>query len=182
MIGELGRRNIELKAKVGDMESARRVVKEVATSEGGVLEQVDTYFQCATGRLKLREIRDVGAELIWYVRADASGARASDYQIVKVGDGPGMKALLTAAAGVRAVVAKRRELFFYENVRIHLDEVEGLGTFLEFEAVLTGEGDASDAESTSEEIAAARLEFLREAFGIGAADLMADSYGDRLSV
>lgn len=173
-----GRRNIELKARIEDMTTAESVAKRVATADGGMLAQVDTYFGCDSGRMKLREIQGKGAELIWYVRSDEAAARASDYRIVEVGDANAMRALMEAAFRVRAVVKKRRRLFFYENVRIHLDDVEGLGTFLEFEAVLDVDGDPDDGEA-AERTARERLDWLRNQFGIDNADLMEDSYGDR---
>jgi len=81
-----------------------------------------------------------------------------------------LKQALSAALGVRAIVDKRREIFMYENVRIHLDEVQGLGQFLEFEAVLGPE--------ESPEAGHVKVDFLSRQFGIDASDLVPISYGD----
>ena len=74
--------------------------------------------------MKLREIEGQPAQLIWYVRPDEQAPKASDYLVVPVADAPLLKSALTAAFGVGGVVDKRREIFLWHNVRIHLDEVE----------------------------------------------------------
>jgi predicted adenylyl cyclase CyaB len=107
---------------------------------------------------------------VWYERADASDARPSDYRLVPVGDPPGLKAALAAALGVKTVVRKRRELLLHHNVRIHLDEVESLGAFIELEAVLGPDAD--------EPLSRSRLAALLAALQISAADLVPNSYSD----
>jgi adenylate cyclase class 2 len=129
-------RNIELKARCADLASAREAVRALGAREQGVLVQTDTYFHVPNGRLKLREIRGAGAELIWYARPDSAGFRASDYVITPIADAQTALAVLSSALGVRARVHNRRELWLLENVRIHLDDVEELGTFVEYEAVI----------------------------------------------
>ncbi len=148
------------------------MAEEIATKQLGVQHQVDTYFHCTHGRLKLRQIDGHAAQLIAYERPDDKQAKASDYRLVPVANPETLKQALTAALGVKTVVEKRREVFLYQNVRIHLDDVTGLGSFLEFEAVLgTGIDDAKGH---------AQLEFLRERFGIGPDDLLEGSYSDLL--
>ncbi len=166
------RRNIELKARLPDPAAARRQALAVATEHGGVLHQRDTYFHCKSGRLKLRESDD-GAQLIWYARDDLPQAKAGNYHLVPLADAAAVKGALAAALGIRAVVEKRRELFLFHNVRIHLDHVEGLGDFLEFEAVLQPGVDDQQGH--------AQLAELSEHFGIAAADLVPISYGDMLA-
>ncbi len=128
-------RNVELKARLADLAAARKIAQRLATEHLGVQQQVDTYFHCPHGRLKLRKIDSRTAQLVWYSRPDEAGAKASDYLLVDVPD-PAPETGAFRALGVLVVVAKRREIFLHHNVRIHLDEVSGLGTFLEFEAVL----------------------------------------------
>ena len=165
------RRNLEIKAICPDPKAAREAARRVSgTGASTVLHQIDTYFRVPVGRLKLREINHTSAELIFYDRPDDPAARISRYHIVPVVDPMALKALLAAAMGVRAVVRKRRELFLYENVRIHLDTVEKLGNFLELEAVLTGH--VGQAESLR------RLEHLAGALGIRPEQRLAGSYGD----
>jgi predicted adenylyl cyclase CyaB len=165
-------RNIELKARLPDPAAARKAAVALATQSLGTQHQIDTYFDCREGRLKLREIDGISAELIWYDRTDRRGPKASDYVRVPVANPQTLKAALSAALGVRVVVQKRREIFLVDNVRIHLDEVVSLGSFLKFEAVLGP--DSSDADGR------AQLDRLTEAFSVSTDDLLAGSYADLL--
>jgi adenylate cyclase, class 2 len=169
-------RNIELKARLTNLTAASQTARRLATSYLGTQHQIDTFFPCANGRLKLREIQSPGqspqAQLIPYARADQPDAKASDYQLVEVSNSAALRQALTTALGVQVVVEKHREIFLYNNVRIHLDEVAGLGVFIEFEAVL-GSG-------TDEASAHTQLDFLRREFGIQPADLVPCAYADLL--
>ncbi len=163
-------RNIELKARVADTDAARKQAKAIATACLGIEQQVDTYFHCPNGRLKLREIDGKAAQLIWYARPDAERPKPSDYQIVPVSDVARLKAALATALGIRAVVEKRREIFLWHTVRIQLDEIAGHGAFLEFEAVL--QPPLNDAAGESQ------IEQLVRHFSIAPADRIAGSYAD----
>jgi predicted adenylyl cyclase CyaB len=163
-------RNLEIKAPCADLAGARHAVRQLGAREGGIETQTDTYFHVPNGRLKLREIEGKPAYLIWYDRPDQSAVRTSAYYLVPVADAPTTKAALAAALGVRGVVAKRREIHFWHNVRIHLDTVAGLGDFLELEAVLS-EGD-------DEEVSQQRLDRLIAVLGIKAAGTLGPSYLD----
>jgi predicted adenylyl cyclase CyaB len=169
----MSRRNIELKARLSSLDAGREIAQQIATKRLPPLRQTDTYFHCQHGRLKLRELDSGQAQLVWYARPDNPRARASDYLLAAVGDAAVLKQALAAALGIRAVVEKRREVYLYHNVRIHLDEVAGLGTFLEFEAVL---GPGLDDDS-----GLAQLDFLSRRFDISPADLLAVSYADLLA-
>jgi predicted adenylyl cyclase CyaB len=164
------RRNIELKARLPSLERARKVAFRLATDNLGIQNQVDTYFECPKGRLKLREINDRAAQLIWYCRSDRPEARECDYYLVDVADPAATKKLLTAAWGVRQIVVKRREIFLFRNVRIHLDHVEGLGSFLEFEAVLSSVDDSVEGHQ--------QLAWLSQQFEIDTKAIQSCSYGD----
>jgi predicted adenylyl cyclase CyaB len=118
----------------------------------------------------LRQIDGLRAELIWYSRADEADPKPSDYQLVPLSNPETLKAALAGALGIRAVVEKHREIFLYHTVRIHLDDVVGLGHFLELEAVLGGQVD--------EPAARAMIDSLQRHFALSAADLLASSYGD----
>ncbi|NLS91098.1 MAG: class IV adenylate cyclase [Planctomycetaceae bacterium] len=166
-------RNIELKARLTDLAAARETARSIATKEIGLQVQTDTYFHCPNGRLKLRQIEHAPAHLVWYARPDTEGPKASDYRLVPVANPETLKAALSDAYGIWCVVRKHREIFLYHNVRIHLDEVEGLGTFLEFEAVLGGDVDDRQGH--------AQLAELRRQFSISDTDLLAVSYSDLLS-
>jgi predicted adenylyl cyclase CyaB len=166
------RRNLEIKARHAGLAAARDSVARLGARASGVETQTDTYFRVANGRLKLREIEGQPAVLIWYDRPDHQGTRDSTYYLVPMSDAAGMKSALTAALGVRGEVRKRRDIYLWHNVRIHLDEVAGLGNFVEFEAVLSPEED----EATSR----ARLEQLCRTLGIFSSNHLATSYADLL--
>jgi adenylate cyclase, class 2 len=168
------RRNIELKTVCRDLEAARRIVQTLRPRQSPRQVQTDTYFHAARGRLKLREILGNRAELIWYDRANVSDPRPSDYLLSPVPDVASMKALLTALHGVRGEVRKVRDIYLYHNVRIHLDRVESLGDFVEFEAVITGVGREADSLAV--------LERLRDALDLKAEDVVPQSYADLLGI
>jgi homotetrameric cytidine deaminase len=159
-------RNIEIKARDADPARSLELALGLGAEDQGEIAQRDTYFAGANGRLKLREQTPGEAELIEYRRPDEAGPRESEYRVVPVADSEALKAALDAALGTLAVVEKRRRLLVSDGVRIHLDEVEGLGSFVELEAV--GE---SDPEA---------LERIGDALGIDDDSLVAGSYSDLL--
>ena len=166
-------RNIELKARLGNLDAAREMARSIATSNLGLQEQTDTYFRCPNGRLKLRQIEHAPAQLVWYARSDEQGPAASDYRLVPVTNPEALKDALDSAYGIWCVVRKRREIYLYDNVRIHLDEVKDLGTFLEFEAVLSSKVDEKQGQ--------AQVADLRARFLISDADLLAVSYSELMA-
>jgi predicted adenylyl cyclase CyaB len=167
-------RNIELKARCPDLDAAREAARRLGAEFAGTLEQRDTYFVVPRGRLKLRQTTGRGAELVAYTRDNAVEVRGSDYRLVPVPDPAALIAALASSLGVRGDVVKTRELWLWRRVRIHLDRVERLGTFLEFEAVLDpGEPD---------EAGHAKITQLRTALGMSDEDLIATSYSDLLNL
>jgi len=167
--GAQPRANIEIKARCPDLAAARQRALALATERAGLDHQVDTYFHTRSGRLKLRQSSLSGAQLIPYLRPDDEGPKRSDYRVVPVADGEGLKRLLAEILGVECVVEKEREIVLYENVRIHLDRVAKLGSFLELEAVF-------DGSSASEEEERERVDWLMRELGVRDADLVAHSY------
>jgi homotetrameric cytidine deaminase len=176
-------RNVELKAR--DPDPARTLERVVAlgAEDRGEFRQRDSYFAGANGRLKLREhekggsplwdeLIEYSSELIGYARPDSTEARTSVYHRVPVADVVPLRDALEAAYGTLVTVAKRRHLFMWEGVRIHLDDVDGLGTFLELEAVAEPD---SDLQTEHEKVARLRAEL-----EIDDANLVATSYADLL--
>lgn len=161
-------RNIELKARKADLSLAVEVCAGLGARFVGDIRQVDTYFNVLHGRLKLREADPGRVELVQYFREDRPEARGCDYLLYPASTE--VKPLLANALGVMAVVSKVRRLYLWENVRIHLDTVERLGGFIEFEAVLDEEHDDDDGHR--------KLEVLTEAFGLSRADICSLSYLD----
>ena len=138
---------------------------------GGLLVQRDTYFHAPRGRLKLREEDGAIPQLIAYDRPDFAGQRESRYRIVEVDNAEELKTTLSGSLGVRVVVEKERQLFVWEgNVRIHLDRVKGLGSFIEFEAVATAGSDFMRER--------AQISHLRDVFEIREEEVIGSSYGD----
>ncbi len=167
------KRNLELKARCGDLHQARRRARALSATGPGELRQCDTYFHVQTGRLKLRETEGKPAELIFYERPNESAVKGSDYDVIPIAAAEEFKRALSTALGVRAVVRKRRELYLWHNVRIHLDDVEGLGGFIEFEAVISTDDD--------EVISKKRLAHLCEALEVRPEDQIAVSYCDLIT-
>lgn len=140
-----------------------------------MLRQRDTYFDVAVGRLKLREDLDTGdAELIAYRRAALEGVRASAYERARLDQPERIAELLHASMGVVGVVEKSRRLFLYKHVRIHLDDVQRLGAFVELEAVQDGVAAAPDDDPT--------LAWLMRALDLEARQPIATGYLELLTV
>jgi len=148
------RRNIELKSRCSDLDAVRRRAEVLGARDAGVLDQRDTFFVASHARLKLRDLGGGRAELIGYVRPDTAEARGSDYVICPVAQPEQLAAVLTYALGASGVVIKTRHLLLYRHTRIHLDEVAGLGSFVELETVL-GEESEADARAELHDVATA---------------------------
>jgi len=162
-------RNLELKARDRDPARSLRTCRALGAEDRGLLLQQDTYFAVPDGRLKLRRESGAPAQLIAYERPDRTGTSESRYRIAEVADATQTEAVLASALGIEARVSKQRRLFLLGAVRIHLDLVVDLGSFIELEEI-TGR-----APGEGIGVALARL---RRAFGITDSDLVAESYGD----
>jgi predicted adenylyl cyclase CyaB len=165
-------RNIEIKARVSDLAEIRARVLALGCRGEEHLRQSDTFFQVARGRLKLREFGDGSGELIFYERPDDAGAKLSRYERLPCAEPERMRRVLTTALGVKGSVKKQRHVLLVGNTRVHLDEVEGLGSFVELEVVL---GDSEPA-AAGEKVAAE----LMRALGIEASSLVSGAYLDLL--
>jgi predicted adenylyl cyclase CyaB len=167
-------RNIELKARLADLDKTWLLVRELAGHAPEVIEQDDTFFACAVGRLKLRVFADGTGELIAYERADEAGPKCSEYIITPVTHPQNMRRALARALGVTGRVIKRRVLFLIGRTRVHLDRVQDLGDFLELEVVL------EENESPDEGVAEAHN--LLNRLQINAAQLVSGAYVDLLAL
>jgi predicted adenylyl cyclase CyaB len=164
--------NIEIKARVKDLTRLQKRAEALSDTPLQVIPQEDTFFIIPKGRLKLRELAPDHAQLVWYARADDTGPKRSDYQIHETSDPESLKSLLTRALGERGVVRKTRYLYRVGQTRIHLDDVEGLGHFMELEVVM--KPGQSDAEGQ------AVAEDLMRKLGIDSADLLDGAYMDMI--
>lgn len=179
--------NFEFKARLHGMEHVKAALLTRAADFAGVLQQTDTYFHVSGGRLKLREIvyesqtapapQCAESQLIFYQRPDHAGVKRSDYHLAPIGDAAKLREVLALALGVRVIVKKRRTLYLLPmknggNIRIHLDQVEGLGDFVEVEAVTPSDEFSAAAE--------AEAQGLLQAFHIAENELISGSYADLL--
>lgn len=166
-------RNIEIKARVESLEPLRARVAAIAT--GGPVEilQDDSFFGCDTGRLKLRAFADGSGELIYYRRADLKGPKESFYLRSPTSDAATLRLSLSLAYGCTGRVRKHRSLYLVGRTRVHLDQVEDLGPFLELEVVLAEQESAEAGEHEAAQLMA-RL-------GIAPSQLVERAYVDLLA-
>lgn len=163
--------NIEIKARADNWQA--QVKKGLALADRTErLRQTDTFFNCANGRLKLRRQRGAGDYLVFYRRAGLKGPKASHYAIVPVSDAAATLKRFSALLGVTGTVIKKRLVCFAGRTRIHFDEVEGLGRFIELEVVLEP---GAPAAAGRKEAAG-----LMAALGIKKQHLLAGAYTDML--
>ncbi len=164
--------NIEIKARVRDFDEIRRRAEELSDTPVEVIPQEDTFFNTSKGRLKLRVLSPDKGQLIYYTRPDQEGPKRSDYHISLTSDPENLKHVLELAYGIRGVVRKTRYLYLVGQTRVHLDDVEGLGQFMELEVVMR------DGQSDTEGQVIA--EGLMMALGMERSDLLEGAYMDLL--
>lgn len=165
---------VEIKART----SGPDLVREHLIANGAVLQgrdhQVDHYFRVPDGRLKLR-LGTIERSLIFYQRPDQAGPKDSKVSLCRLEDVSGdasaqLLDVLTTALGEWNRVDKQREIYWADNVKLHLDEVAGLGTFVEIEAI----GDTADQHEALEKQCRAWMNKL----DIADNDLIEGSYSD----
>ncbi len=166
-------RNVEIKARVRDVAALRARAAALADAGPEHIEQDDTFFGCAHGRLKLRQFSPERGHLIHYFRADAAGPRLSDFHIVPTATPDALREMLAAALGTTGRVVKTRQLYLAGQTRIHVDAVHGLGDFVELEVVLR--------DDQSEDDGARIARALMSSLGIAEADLLDVAYVDLLA-
>ncbi len=171
-------RNIEIKARIPSVAAVLPRARALADGPEEAICQDDTFFGAPHGRLKLREFADGSAELIHYQRPDTGEAKASDYVRVAVPDPAALREALARGLGVLGRVRKQRLLLRVGATRIHLDQVEGLGSFLELEVVL----DDRPAGGTDDAAGVATAEALMQALGLADAPRLAGAYLDLLAL
>jgi len=162
--------NIEIKARVRDFAALRARAEALSDTPVQVIPQEDTFFRVPRGRLKLRQLAPDRAQLVYYERPDQEGPKRSTYSIFETSDPQSLKATLSAALGVRGVVRKKRSLYLVGQTRLHLDEVEGLGQFMELEVVLRPEQTDAEGQAIARD--------LMTQLGIREEDLLSAAYMD----
>lgn len=164
--------NIEIKARYCNPESIRKYLVANNADFRGVDEQTDTYFNVPHGRLKLRE-GNIENNLIYYERNNQAGPKDSYFNLVKINDAKDLKEVLQKSNGIKVIVKKTREIYYIENVKFHIDDVAGLGSFIEIEA-------GNISADISKEALQQQCEFYINEFGIKETDLIEVSYSDML--
>lgn len=164
--------NIEIKARCPDLDLCENRVHLLSNSLDGTDYQTDTFYHVPAGRLKLRESSLYGNFLIPYIRTDQIGPKRSDYSLLPINDLSATKNILEKMFGVLIVVQKIRQIYLHENVRIHLDQVTDLGSFVELEAVINSENLVDENQD--------KLERLIKHLQIGKDDFISVAYADML--
>ncbi len=164
--------NIEFKAKANDIKALEEKMLTLNSTYIGEDHQKDTYYNVADGRLKLRE-GNIENALIWYKREDVAAAKQSDILLYKHAPDDALKKILLKLHGIKVVVDKIRKIYFVDNVKFHFDRVEGLGTFIEVEAI-------DDSGNIGIEKLKNQCSYYIDFFGIKEEDFMKKSYSDML--
>src|SRR5258705_2478072 len=164
--------NVEIKAICNDSSFVRDYLVAHNAIFKGTDDQTDTYFNVNEGRLKLRE-GYIENNLIFYNRNNQVGPKSSHFDLVKIEDARGLKEVLERSCGIKMIVRKKREIYYIDNVKFHIDEVPGLGSFIEIEAgnILANKTEAELLEQCN---------FYLKEFGTQEEDLIAESYSDLL--
>ena len=144
--------NIEIKAKARNFSQQKDLACKLTDSPEELICQEDTFFKTLKGRLKLRMFSPSQGELIYYERDNISGPKQSNYSISKTYEPIKLKDMLSCALGVQGVVRKKRYVFIVGHTRIHLDDVDGLGYFIELEVVMQPNQTAKECLQTANEI------------------------------
>jgi predicted adenylyl cyclase CyaB len=164
--------NIEIKALCNNPDHIRSILKEHDADYIGTDHQIDIYFEVPQGRLKLRK-GTIEQKLIFYQRNNQKGPKSSDIHLVPAEHPQEMQALLESALGTKVTVDKRREIYFIDNIKFHIDKVKELGSFMEIEAI--------DKDGTiGEEQLRQQCQKYMDLFSIQEDDLVAESYSDLL--
>lgn len=165
-------RNIEMKYRCKNLEPVAALAQSLGADDCGTFRQHDTFFQVDGGRLKLRKRSGAPGELIAYRRTDSKEAAPSQWSVFKTDDPDSLHEVLTQSLGASTVVEKERHLLLLDHTRIHLDTVDGLGTFVELETIVTDELVEADAFDEIKRIASD--------LGLSVKDSVRDSYADLL--
>lgn len=163
--------NYEIKVRYENLKFAEKQAIMADANLLGIDHQRDTYFVTGKGRLKLRFSDLSEPYLIPYLREDQKGIKLSRYEKIPVENADSVREIFASLLGVEMEIRKTRTIYIYENVRIHLDKVEKLGSFIELEAVFN----PTESDEESEKM---KINHLMNLFEINSKDLLADSYYD----
>ena len=126
--------NFEIKTKISDCAKILERIKNIGAVYKETMNQIDYYLQIGTEKEKIREINDTEISLISYKRSETNGRKDSNYKIKPLT--LEQKELIIKNNYPVCIVNKTRQLWMYKNTRIHIDNVTGLGNFMELETVV----------------------------------------------
>ncbi len=163
----------EIKAPCDDHEKIESILLSRNAEFKGEDHQIDHYFKINQGRLKLREGL-IENTLISYHRPNDTGVKVSDVKYLRLQKDQvaSMLEVLRHVHEPLVVVDKKRKIFFIDNVKFHLDTVNGLGSFVEIEAIGEEEEKLTFLHSQC-------TEYLN-VFGIEVSSCIPESYSDLL--
>lgn len=163
--------DVEIKAKCEDHARIRNILKKKGALFGGEDHQIDVYFKSPTGRLKIRK-STIESVLVYYIRDNIKGIKPSEYYLYKAPEPEKLEELLKIALGELITVEKKREVYFIDNVKFNIDDVKGLGKFVEIEAITTNPNEIDHMD----EIVRSYVKL----FDIEEIDIQSHSYSDLL--
>ena len=171
--------NVEFKAELREPDMARAALRKLGASPVGVVKQIDTYYRVASGRLKKRETEFDGnaepAEIIYYERHNRTLPKISKFDIYT--EEQASERFGTLPLPVWLTVTKTREISMWGAVRVHLDEVDELGRFIEFEALVSKTQTLPRCHELVGELRRALGPTLGEAISVSYSDLLAAKQG-----
>jgi predicted adenylyl cyclase CyaB len=169
----LGHINVEFKARCTNPQAVRDILISKGAVYKGKDHQVDVYFKVPHGRLKLRK-GIIENNLIAYEREDYAGAKESKVILVKSEQPDYLEEALAKTLGVKVVVDKKRDIYFIDNVKFHVDDVQALGSFIEVEAL--DQNGTIGRDKLQEQ-----CDYYKALLGVQDADIIAVSYSDMLN-
>ncbi len=166
------RKNYELKVRLNNYDVAKwkaeKYIHRFKDKHHILEEQKDIYYYKVGGkRLKLRIINNESGNLIYYDRKDSRNKRVSRYLFSDTKNPFELDKILRKFLKVQLIVYKTREIYTAENLRIHLDRIQGCGIFLEFEIIYKSLKEAK-----------VLMKELMKHFNIKRNDFIKDSYSD----
>lgn len=162
--------NVEFKAELRDLALARTICRAIKATHIATLRQTDTYYRVTSGRLKKRECEGEPVEIIHYDRANRAQPKLSYFNVYS--ERQARERFGEQELPIWLVVRKTRELYLLDAVRIHLDRVDALGDFIEFEAIVSRTQNVAKCHRD--------LASLRERLAPALGEPIAASYSDML--
>lgn len=164
--------NIEFKARCNDIEKVKEILQRKGANYKGKDYQTDVYFNVPNGRLKLRK-GNIENKLIGYKRVNSTGTKQSKVYLFITERETNLEEVLKATLGIKIIVKKQRDIYFLNNVKFHIDEVDELGSFIEVEAI--------DSEGKiGKEKLQQQCDYYKNLFKIREEDMVSHSYSDLL--